>query len=218
MKLRPTKHGVTGRHPVRRKARSTALAVLGPEIGRTGPDKSTNSKWAWHCRALLALRDRLLEARAERRNEAAQPLEPHSMDIADSATDEFDHDFALSELSAEQDALYEVDEALKRILNGTYGVCEETGQPIPLARLRAVPWTRFGKEAQTRLEGKSTVSKSCLGASGAVGATLTGDESLRKIPTPPVEAERERVVPSRQRSRGGRARKRGSHAKSRQRR
>jgi RNA polymerase-binding transcription factor DksA len=156
------------------------------------------------------------------------------MDIADSATDEFDHDLALAELSAEQDALSEVDEALKRILNGSYGVCQETGQPIPAARLRAVPWARFGKEVEARLESKGLISKAHLGTLGSVRAELTGgleesepeeekpppvpeDETLRQVLSPPREAARQRVVPSRQRSRRGRARRRGRSAKSRQR-
>jgi RNA polymerase-binding transcription factor DksA len=76
------------------------------------------------------------------------------MDEADSATDEFDHDLALSQLSTERDALDEVNEALRRIAAGTYGICEESGQAIPAARLRAVPWTRFTREVEERMEQK----------------------------------------------------------------
>ena len=50
----------------------------------------------------------------------------------------FDRDFALSLLSSDQDALYEIDEAIKRIEKGTYGVCELTGKSIPKARLEAI--------------------------------------------------------------------------------
>ena len=71
---------------------------------------------------------------------------------ADSATDEFDHDLALTRLSVEQDALYEINVALNRILNRSYGVCEETGRVIPSARLKAIPWTRFTREVEERLE------------------------------------------------------------------
>jgi RNA polymerase-binding transcription factor DksA len=108
---------------------------------------------------LLLLRERLLGERGERLLEASQPIEPHSMDEADSATDEFDHDLALSKLSAEQDALYEVEEAIKRILNGTYGICEETGEMISESRLRAIPWTRFSREVQARLERKGKLQR-----------------------------------------------------------
>ena len=50
----------------------------------------------------------------------------------------------------EQSALSEVEAAIGRIRHGTYGICEETGLPIPAERLRAVPWTRFIRPAQER--------------------------------------------------------------------
>jgi RNA polymerase-binding transcription factor DksA len=53
--------------------------------------------------------------------------------------------------SFEQEALYEIDAALKRIEDGTYGICELTGKPIPWERLEAIPWTRFSLEAQNQL-------------------------------------------------------------------
>jgi len=127
-----------------------------------------NPKWAWHHRFLLTLRERLLRERGNRLAEVSQPLEPHSMDMADSATDEFDHGMALSELSAKQDALFEIEEALRRIADGTYGVCEETGKPISSARLRAIPWTRFSKEVEERLEAGHVVNHARLGEVASV--------------------------------------------------
>jgi hypothetical protein len=72
--------------------------------------------------------------------------------MADAGTDSFDRDLTLSLASFEQEALYEVDEALQRIDDGTYGVCELTGRPIPWKRLEAIPWTRFSIEAEAKLE------------------------------------------------------------------
>ena len=57
------------------------------------------------------------------------------MHTADAGSDAYDRDFALSLLSKEQDALYEIDEALKRLDSGTYGICEMCSKPIPQARL-----------------------------------------------------------------------------------
>lgn len=90
--------------------------------------------------------------RAEQSAEVVEPLERHSMDDADSATDEFDHNLALGILSHEENRLFEVDAASQRILDGTYGICEATGKSIPEARLRVVPWTRYTKEALERIE------------------------------------------------------------------
>lgn len=110
------------------------------------------AEWTWHYGVLHALRDRLLKDRGDELAAAAEAIEPHSMDDADSATDEIDHDIALTLLSHEQNELYEIDSAIRRILDGTYGICEETGRPIPEARLRAIPWARYTEEVQERLE------------------------------------------------------------------
>ena len=134
-----------------------------------------NPRWAWHYHVLLGLHERLLKERSEQLAQAAEPLESHSMDIADSATDEFEHDMALGRLSAEQDALFEVEGALKRILNGTYGLCEETGKPIPVERLKAVPWARFVREVEARLEKEGAVRQPHLGAVGSVREEFSGN-------------------------------------------
>jgi RNA polymerase-binding transcription factor DksA len=90
--------------------------------------------------------------------------------MADSGTDNFDRDFALSLLSSDQDAVYEIEEALKRIEKDTYGVCELTGKPIPRQRLEAIPWTRFTVEAQAQLERDGALRQRRLGALGTVDA------------------------------------------------
>jgi RNA polymerase-binding transcription factor DksA len=88
--------------------------------------------------------------------------------MADSGTDNFDRDFALSLLSSDQDAIYEIEEALKRIEKNTYGVCELTGKAIPKARLEAIPWTRFTVVAQAQLEKEGALRQRRLGALGSV--------------------------------------------------
>ena len=74
------------------------------------------------------------------------------MHTADAGSDAYDRDFALSLLSKEQDALYEIDEALKRLDSGTYGICEMCSKPIPQARLEALPFARFTIECQGEYE------------------------------------------------------------------
>jgi DnaK suppressor protein len=107
---------------------------------------------------LLQLRDSLLDAmmgvsrdtlRARAEGSEASAFGMHQ---ADAGSDAYDRDFALSLLSQEQDALYEIEEALKRIDGGTYGVCEMSGKPIPHARLEAIPFARYTVECQTIIE------------------------------------------------------------------
>ena len=71
---------------------------------------------------------------------------------ADAGSDTYDRDFALSLLSHEHKALYEIDQALERIELGTYGICEVSGKPIPHERLKAIPFARFTVDVQSRLE------------------------------------------------------------------
>jgi RNA polymerase-binding transcription factor DksA len=107
---------------------------------------------------LLQLRDSLLDAmlgvsrdtlRARAEGSEASAFGMHQ---ADAGSDAYDRDFALSLLSQEQDALYEIEEALKRIDGGTYGICEMSGKPIPHARLEAIPFARYTVECQTVIE------------------------------------------------------------------
>jgi DnaK suppressor protein len=101
---------------------------------------------------LQTLHDRLLHSRDVQAGAIRETSEPTGMDIGDKASDDLDHDVALSILSSEQDALYELDAALSRIADGRYGICEETGEPIPEERLRVLPWTRYTLKAAERLE------------------------------------------------------------------
>ncbi|HSI86636.1 MAG: TraR/DksA family transcriptional regulator [Candidatus Methylacidiphilales bacterium] len=71
---------------------------------------------------------------------------------ADAGSDAYEHDFALTLLSQEQDALYEIEEALKRLEGGTYGICEMSGKEIPRTRLDANPFARFTIDCQKQLE------------------------------------------------------------------
>ncbi len=108
--------------------------------------------WQWHYRTLLDLRSRLLHAHAEHADQAGAPAEMRGVDLVDTAQDKMDRDLLWAELGAEDDKLFEIDCALQRIRDGTYGFCEDTGNAIPAARLRAIPWTRYCRVAAERHE------------------------------------------------------------------
>ena len=109
---------------------------------------------------LLKLRDRVIDEikflshdnlnRSQR--DSAGDLSSYSFHMADQGTDNFDREFAANLLSSEQDVLYEIDEALRRIDGGTYGICESTGQPIEYERLKVLPFARYCVAAQTEME------------------------------------------------------------------
>ncbi|QIF01333.1 TraR/DksA C4-type zinc finger protein [Roseimicrobium sp. ORNL1] len=74
------------------------------------------------------------------------------MHMGDAGSDAYDRDFALSMLTKEQDALYEINEALERMDRGVYGLCELSGKKIPDERLEALPYTRYTREMQEQIE------------------------------------------------------------------
>ncbi len=172
-----------------------AADILGRVATAATPPGRVSKKWRWHYAVLLSLQNRLVRERRDLLSTAAQPLEAHSLDEADSATDEFDHDLALSRLSVEQDALYEVNEALSRIVNGGYGVCQESGRAIPAPRLRAIPWTRFTREVEERLENRGIVRRARLGKPATVrnkgriwlAPEEEAEETEEKPPAPPKD-------------------------------
>lgn len=143
------------------------------------------AQWYWHYQKLQSIRENLLSDSAEQMEEFEEPLEAPGNDVADSATDEFDHDLALSLLAHEGDALFEVDAAIQRILDGSYGICEMTGRPIPEVRLRATPWTRYTKEALELLERRNLVEEPHLEPVSSIQGPAPG--GLAKAPDPEAE-------------------------------
>ncbi|HLP26100.1 MAG TPA: TraR/DksA C4-type zinc finger protein, partial [Acidobacteriota bacterium] len=96
-------------------------------------------------------------------------LSGYGQHMADAGTDTFDRDFALSLVSSEQEALSEIEAAIKRIHDGTYGICESTQKPIAKERLLAVPFTRYSAEAQKDVERHSHRSQQRGGLFGDAG-------------------------------------------------
>ena len=166
-------------------AASTA-SVLGLPMGSGKKSKSVKrpkipsaGKWEKHKDLLIGLRERLTDQRNGLAKESAMEMESYGVHMADSGTDNFDRDFNLSLLSSDQNVIYEIEEALKRIERGTYGVCELTGKPIPQPRLTAIPWTRFRVDAQSELERYGAVQSRSLGQLGTI--TTPGAASKDKI-------------------------------------
>lgn len=114
---------------------------------------------------LLQLRDAMVDSMAGvakdnlRSRAEGSEASAFGMHQADAGSDAYDRDFALSLLSQEQDALYEIDQALKRIELGTYGTCEMSGKSISHARLEAIPFARFTVECQSQLEKQNKASR-----------------------------------------------------------
>ncbi|MGI8603524.1 MAG: TraR/DksA family transcriptional regulator [Verrucomicrobiales bacterium] len=146
---------------------------------------------------LIELRDTMLEAMEGvardtlRSRPEGSEASAFGMHQADAGSDAYDRDFALNMLSKEQDALYEIEEALRRMDLGTYGVCEMSGKKIPQARLEAIPFARFTVECQAQLEkenrggyGRRAPVRSLFG----LGTEEDGDEEGEEAEETPTAA------------------------------
>jgi RNA polymerase-binding protein DksA len=158
-KVAPTKKTVVDDKPVEKRV--LGAASLADILGFNPAEKkkvtsleedSIPKKWKKYYKLLLELRQHVTD---ELDLHTADTLKQESGDNSiedDSGTDAFDRDFALSLVSSEQDALNEVEEAILRIKDGSYGICEVTGEQIGKERLTAVPFARFSVEGQAEYE------------------------------------------------------------------
>ncbi len=174
-KKKPKKPNVAPKAP----GAATAAAILGRPVAKGRKNGSDHAKvkpeWQTFYDCLLELRDQLLRQMSGLAEESAQEMASYSLHMADSGTDNFDRDFALTLLSSDKDAVFEIEEALKRIERKTYGVCELTGKQIPKARLEAIPWTRYTVEAQAQLEREGALRQRRLGQLGSIDTSAVPD-------------------------------------------
>jgi DnaK suppressor protein len=145
---------------------------------------------------LLQLRDAMVDSMAGvaqdtlRSRAEGSEASAFGMHQADAGSDAYDRDFALSLLSQEQDALYEIDQALKRIEVGTYGICEMSGKPIPRARLEAIPFARFTVQCQSQLEKQNKASRVRQSVTSLFGLTEEeGGEAEEEEAVTPAETK-----------------------------
>ncbi|WP_018150371.1 RNA polymerase-binding protein DksA [Leeia oryzae] len=125
-------------------------ALPGHQASRTDPHILTTEQLAYLHALLCQERDTLLSSANDTMNHL-QILEL-TPDPSDRASQEEDHSLELRVRDRERKHLHMIDEAIKRIHNGTYGYCVETGEPIQLERLLARPTATLSIEAQERHE------------------------------------------------------------------
>jgi len=105
---------------------------------------------------LLAWKDEILEEAKETLLHLQEENQNHP-DLADRASSETDRAIELRARDRQRKLISKIDEALGRIEEGTYGYCEETGEPIALRRLEARPIATLSVEAQERHERRERV-------------------------------------------------------------
>jgi len=109
-------------------------------------------------RKLLKWKDDILRESRETLSHLQSETENHP-DLADRASSETDRALELRTRDRQRKLISKIDEALRRIEDGSYGYCEETGEPIGLARLEARPIATLSLEAQERHERRERVHR-----------------------------------------------------------
>ena len=107
---------------------------------------------------LMSWKDEILRESRETVIHLQKETENHP-DLADRATSETDRALELRTRDRQRKLISKIDEALRRIEDGSYGYCEETGEPIGLARLEARPVATMSVEAQERHERRERVHR-----------------------------------------------------------
>lgn len=105
---------------------------------------------AWKDDILRESRETLVHLQSETENHP---------DLADRATSETDRSLELRTRDRQRKLISKIDEALRRIADGSYGYCEDTGEPIGIARLDARPTATLSLEAQERHERRERVHR-----------------------------------------------------------
>lgn len=150
----------TARKPAAPKKTAMKKAAPKPRTRQAKTRRFTRKELKTYRQLLLNIRDAVVDdisfLKGDNLNhsqrDATGDLSGYSIHMADQGTDNFDREFALNLVSSEHDILYEIDEALRRIDSGTFGICEHTGKPIEKERLKVIPHTRYCVAAQAEFE------------------------------------------------------------------
>jgi RNA polymerase-binding protein DksA len=134
------------------------------QVSSSGDSKPKRNQAGLSSKELDVFRDLLLAKRRELigdmnsmerealRSASGTNLSNLPMHMADMGTDNYEQEFTLGLVEKERVLLREINQALAKIQDGTYGICEGTGKPISKVRLEAQPWARFSIEYARQVE------------------------------------------------------------------
>lgn len=151
VKKKAAKKTVVKKVAKKKIAKKTAKKRTRKKVSRTRKSKLT-------AKELASFRELLLEKLKEivgdvqhiesgalktSRQDSAGDLSSMPIHMADIGSDNYEQEFSLGLMDTERKIVREIHEAIKRIQEGTYGICEGTGEPIPKMRLKGIPWARY---------------------------------------------------------------------------
>ncbi|MEY3231608.1 MAG: ral stress protein, partial [Planctomycetota bacterium] len=146
--------------------KAQAMRPLGAHGGEVAEVAKVESKCPFNKRELERYRQMLLRKRGElvgdistMENEALRgqsgALSNSPNHMAEQGSEAYDQALSLDLAAADRKLIREIDDALVRITEGTYGLCQLTGKPIKAERLEELPWARYSIEAAREMERQS---------------------------------------------------------------
>lgn len=151
---KPTAQTAKKKAPAKSKSKASGAKSAGSK-------KLTKRELEQYRNLLWELRDRITDemnflsdssVRSSSHSPHGGDIPRNGGDAGDQGSVNFDREFALHLMSSESDVIYEIDQALNRIQDGTYGICEMSGNRIEKERLKAIPYARYSVAAKTELE------------------------------------------------------------------
>ena len=131
------------------------MATISKNYRPTIKEKFMNSKMKEYFRLkLVNWKKDLLKESSQTLKKLQKEENSPKPDLTDRATEEIERSFELKTRDRERKLINKINEALKRIDDGSYGYCEETGEPIGIKRLEARPVATLSLEAQEMHEKK----------------------------------------------------------------
>ncbi len=157
--------GKTSKDPVKKTLKKTVKSVA-PVAGKSFSKKTVidltsinNAPTKKRAQLIASLKERLLQERDNllkgmQRKETPNEISTHG-DLVDQSTNFSEHEVMLGMAEHDRNRLQEINRALEKIKNGTYGICEMSGELISDERLIAMPTARYSVKCQAKIEGYS---------------------------------------------------------------
>ncbi len=148
-------------------------------------ERDIPKKWKKYYNILMDMRRRYSAGASSRADEVLKrsakedsgDLSSYGQHLADAGSESFERDMAYNLLSTEKEMIREIDAAIERMKDGTYGICELTGKPIPEKRLLAVPFTRYTIEGQAIKDKENAHRKMASSTQGSPFGDMASDSS-----------------------------------------
>lgn len=138
------------------KIAKIAQAVKTVKVVKKSPSKMNRKDKLAFRKKLLEIKGQILKKMNQTYSESKEVESDVAQDLADKAESSYTKEFLLSLTDSEREQLLQIDEALRTLEKGDFGLCQMCGQPISKKRLEALPWVAYCIDCQQKVEAEKT--------------------------------------------------------------